>query len=246
MTRFASNLTLVLLSTALLHCSKSRPLPLRRRNQLRQQHPGARSDDRVDVAGERHDDGHRRTDHSASSRTDRPERAAALESAESRRCSISRNSAEVDQGKVAQTKAKNPRVKKFAAMMVTDHGKGKEKLKKLDLKPAESPLSVQLRRGDRRRALDLESTPAADFDTKYIDAQVEGHKKVLAAINEKLIPAATDPELKGALGRDAEDRRRAPHRGGSDSRASSRRRARDRVGSSCADETVGVERHAAA
>jgi putative membrane protein len=109
------------------------------------------------------------------------------------------NSAEVEQGKVAQGKAKNARVKKFAAMMVADHGKGKEKLKKLDLKPAESPFSVELKGENESVLSTLKGTSAADFDTKYIDSQVEGHKKVLAAINEKLIPAAADPKLKDLL-----------------------------------------------
>jgi putative membrane protein len=109
------------------------------------------------------------------------------------------NSAEIEQAKVAQSKSKNTRVKKFADMMVSHHGKAKEKTKKLDLKPAESPLAVQLKGESENMLSTLKSTPPADFDSKYIDAQVDAHKKVLSTINEQLIPAATDPELKKLL-----------------------------------------------
>ena len=39
------------------------------------------------------------------------------------------NTAEIDQAKIAQKNAKNQRVKKFAAMMITDHTQAKQKQK---------------------------------------------------------------------------------------------------------------------
>ena len=46
---------------------------------------------------------------------------------------------------------------------------------------------------------ELKSAPAADFDRDYIGAQVEGHKKLLSALDEQLIPSARDSELKTML-----------------------------------------------
>lgn len=109
------------------------------------------------------------------------------------------NGAEVDQAKIAQRKAKNARVKKFAAMMLSDHGKAKQKATKLGLEPAESPLSTELTSESQTMLTTLEGTAPADFDRKYIDSQVEVHKKVLSTVNERLLPAASDPKLKALL-----------------------------------------------
>jgi len=113
------------------------------------------------------------------------------------------NAAEVDQAKVAQTKAKNPKVKNFAAKMIAHHGKAKEKGNKLSAKlgvqPAESAMSNQLRTDADAMLSSLKSEPAADFDRVYMNGQVEEHRKVLSTLDEKLIVNARDPELKALL-----------------------------------------------
>jgi len=59
------------------------------------------------------------------------------------------NTAEIEQGKLAQTKAKAPAVKKFAAMMVKHHTEAKNEqaklFKQLSLTPTQSQLSTQLK-----------------------------------------------------------------------------------------------------
>jgi putative membrane protein len=109
------------------------------------------------------------------------------------------NTAEVDQAKIAQRKAKNARVKKFAAMMVSDHNKAKQKATKLGVEPAESTLSTELTAESQSMLSALEGAAPADFDRKYIDSQVDAHKKVLSTVNERLLPAASDPKLKSLL-----------------------------------------------
>ncbi len=109
------------------------------------------------------------------------------------------NTAEIEQAKVAESKSKNADVKKFAAMMIKHHGEAKAKQAKLKLQPADSSDSTALKT-DASTTLDtLKKSPAKDFDKAYIDAQVDGHQKVLDAINQKLLPNVKSPELKAYL-----------------------------------------------
>jgi putative membrane protein len=113
------------------------------------------------------------------------------------------NKGEVEQGKVAQKRAKNARVKKFATMMVTDHGKALKEHEKLvsqaGLTPDESTLSTQLAADSERSLTALNQAEAASFDRTYIDTQVDVHSKVLDAIDTQLIPNAKNEQLKAEL-----------------------------------------------
>jgi putative membrane protein len=113
------------------------------------------------------------------------------------------NTAEVDQGKLAATKAKDPKVKKFGAMMATDHGevatKHAELLKKTKLMPVENATSTMLA-SDASKLMDsLKAATGADFDKTYIDAQVKEHMTLLEMLDTKLIPNAKNPDLKSEL-----------------------------------------------
>jgi putative membrane protein len=113
------------------------------------------------------------------------------------------NDAEVAQAKIAQKNAKNPRVKKFAAMMIKDHTQAKQKQKKLlgkiDITAAESSMSTQLASDSQQKLEDLKAVKGADFDRAYMDAQVDAHQKVLDAFDNQLIPQAENAEFKALL-----------------------------------------------
>jgi len=113
------------------------------------------------------------------------------------------NRGEVEQGKLAQSRATHPRVKKFAAMMVSDHGKAdKESQKlvtKLSLQPAESALSNQLASDSAKQLSALQATDTSSFDRVYMSSQVDVHAKVLDALDTQLIPNAKNEELKAQL-----------------------------------------------
>ncbi len=127
---------------------------------------------------------------------------APLEDAQIAAISDAANSGEVDQAKLAQTKAKNPRVKKFAQMMIQHHGQAKsdqDKLvKKLKLSPVENDVSGQLRE-ESLAQISLLQGEAQNFDRVYIHAQVEAHQKVLDLLDKTLIPSTKDPELLALL-----------------------------------------------
>lgn len=114
------------------------------------------------------------------------------------------NSAEVEQGKLAQTKAKSPEVKKFAAMMVKHHTEAKNEqaklFKELSLTPAQSQQGSLLKDDTDQALSSLRSVDGKDFDVAYMNSQVEAHEKVLATIDRDLLPAAqSEPKLAQSL-----------------------------------------------
>jgi putative membrane protein len=105
------------------------------------------------------------------------------------------NSAEIALGKLAQTKSQEPHVTSFAAMMIEHHGKAKRDQAKLRLSEAESPLSRQLKEEAQAKLGELEQKKGREFDLAYLDAQVAGQQKVLAALEQDLLPNAKDERL---------------------------------------------------
>lgn len=113
------------------------------------------------------------------------------------------NTAEIDQAKLAQKKAKNAKVKKFAAMMIADHTKAKNKgdalVKKLKITPAESATASMVKTDSDRAIESLKNAAAGDFDKAYIEGQIEAHKKVLEAFDKQVLPNVQNADLKKDL-----------------------------------------------
>jgi len=109
------------------------------------------------------------------------------------------NSAEIDQGRLAREKAKDPRVRDFAAMMVDHHGEAQRDQQKLKLEPSASADSKRMQ-GDAEAALkDLKQKSGKEFDRAYLQLQIEEHRKVLSALNDQLLPSAKDRKLEAYL-----------------------------------------------
>lgn len=83
--------------------------------------------------------------------------------------------AEVELSKVAQSKATNPEVKKFADMMVADHTKANAELKAAAAKQ-NVILPTDLSGAHRSLLTDLNEAAGADFDRTYVDAMVDAHE----------------------------------------------------------------------
>jgi putative membrane protein len=109
------------------------------------------------------------------------------------------NTAEIAQAKLAEQKAKDPRVKRFASMMVKHHTEAKDKQAKLNLQIASSPISMDLEKGAANTLSTLTSASASSFDAGYMNAQVDEHQKVLDIINHDLLPNVKGKELKAYL-----------------------------------------------
>lgn len=113
------------------------------------------------------------------------------------------NTAEIEQGKLAQTKAKAASVKKFAAMMVKHHTEAKNEqaklVKELSLTPTQSQEATLLK-SDADKALgSLRGASGASFDLAYIESQVSEHQKLLDTLDQQLIPSAQSEKVSSAL-----------------------------------------------
>lgn len=113
------------------------------------------------------------------------------------------NSAEIDQAKLAQTKAKTPSVKRFANMMIKDHTEAKnaqaKMYKSLNLTAADSDRATGLRDGAAKTLAQLRAEDGIQFDMAYIDSQIAQHQQVLDILDHDLIPAAADQVMMDGL-----------------------------------------------
>lgn len=114
------------------------------------------------------------------------------------------NQGEIEEAKIAQHKATNPAVKKFAALMIADHTKmdadGKALASKLAITPDTSKSDVTDLMKDGQKAIkDLNDKKSGkDFDEDYMGKQVDTHQKVLDKLNDAS-QSAKAPALKTAV-----------------------------------------------
>ena len=113
------------------------------------------------------------------------------------------NIAEMDQARVAEKKAQNARVKRFASMMLKDHGeadaKGNDVAKKTRASLTPSDVSNRLESAAKQNSAMIAAEKANDFDRTYMDAQVKEHRAVLEAIDRELLPSCKAGEVKELL-----------------------------------------------
>jgi len=114
------------------------------------------------------------------------------------------NKGEVDQGRLAETKATIPAVKAFARQMVADH---RAMLKEVQAFATKQNIVPDTTKGDvadltkdvRDGLNDLTTKPAsADWDANYMDKQIGAHKAVLEKLQDAE-KATTNPQLKDML-----------------------------------------------
>jgi putative membrane protein len=125
--------------------------------------------------------------------------STALDDAQIAQITNNANTAEIEQGKLAQGRAKDSRVKQFADRMVKHHTEAKDKQAKLKLNTAASDLSTKLERDAEKTLSDLKGASASSFDADYMAAQVTEHQDVLDTIDNKLLPNAKNDDLKAYL-----------------------------------------------
>ena len=114
------------------------------------------------------------------------------------------DTAEINQGRLALTRATDPRVREYAQHMIDQHSQAKQKGSQLatanDVAPEPSALASQLESKAAQMMTSFESAKPAAFDTTYMNAQITQHKDVLEVIDSQLMPAAKSPELSAHLG----------------------------------------------
>ena len=100
---------------------------------------------------------------------------------------------EVELGKAAATRSQNAEVKKFAAMMVADHGKANQELMALAKnKNVTLPADASAKKSDMDKVTGLKG---ADFDREYVDMMVDDHETDVTDF-ERQANNGSDPEVK--------------------------------------------------
>lgn len=101
---------------------------------------------------------------------------------------------EVEMGKLAASKATNPRIKEFAAMMVADHTKAGEELGKIAA-VKNITLPVSLGTDATKHIEKLGEKSGSDFDKAYMDMMLDDHKNDVKKF-EDAAKDCKDTELK--------------------------------------------------
>lgn len=105
--------------------------------------------------------------------------------------------------KQALQKSKNKDVVAFAKDMERDHAAVNDKalalVKKLKVTPQDNDTSKALLKQATAKRDELAKLSGAAFDKAYIDNEVAYHKTVDGALENTLIPSASNPELKDLL-----------------------------------------------
>jgi putative membrane protein len=133
----------------------------------------------------------------------RPAAIAAVTDAQIAAIVVAANTVDAEAGKLAQSKAKDKRVKEFANNMVRDHTAVNQAavalVTKLGVTPEENDTSRGLLASGVQNRAALSKLKGKAFDKAYIDNEVAYHKLVIGAIDNTLIPDAQNAELKATL-----------------------------------------------
>jgi len=113
------------------------------------------------------------------------------------------NDTDIQNGQLALTKTKDKDVKAFANDMITAHTalnkQGGDLVAKLGVTPTDNPTSTSLKMGGESTRETLKGLTGAEFDKAYINSEVDLHQTVLDQLDNTLIPAAQNAELKALL-----------------------------------------------
>ncbi len=110
---------------------------------------------------------------------------------------------DIQAAKLALKKSKNKDVRAFATDMEKDHKAVNDQalalLKKLEVTPEDNDTSKALSKQAADKRAELAKLNGAAFDKAYIDSEVAYHKTVNDALQNTLIPSASNQELKDLL-----------------------------------------------
>jgi putative membrane protein len=116
---------------------------------------------------------------------------------------VAANTADIDNGKEAQSKSKNADVKMLGRQMVNDHSASNRQAdslaKSLSLNPQESETSRGMKAQQDSIRGEIKKLNGAAYDKAYVDNEVTFHETVLNALDQTLIPNAQNAQLKDLL-----------------------------------------------
>jgi putative membrane protein len=116
---------------------------------------------------------------------------------------VTANQVDIDAGKLAAKTSHTKDVRDFAKLMITDHtGVNKSAVAlvtKLKVTPEDNPTSQSLKAGGEENLKNLKTLKGAAFDKAYVDHEVAYHQQVLDAVDNVLLPNASNAELKALI-----------------------------------------------
>jgi len=132
-----------------------------------------------------------------------PAPSGALSDAQIAQVMATVDSGEIEQAKLAVSKATDARVRNFAQNMIDQHTQskleGQEVASQNGIAPTSSSDALQLQNDAKNTLEQLKQADAPSFDQAYMRAQVKQHQEVLALITNKLLPEAKTPALTDLL-----------------------------------------------
>lgn len=132
-----------------------------------------------------------------------PAPAPALDDAAIAHIAVTANTIDAELGDLALERSTNERVRAFAQTMVRDHRGVNEQAvalaTRLGVTPADNDVSRSLTSDAASARSRIEELSGAEFDRAYMEREVGYHEAVLAALDETLIPGATNAELRSLL-----------------------------------------------
>jgi putative membrane protein len=106
---------------------------------------------------------------------------------------------EVQAGKLAEQKAKNPRVKNFGKMMVTDHSKANAELKSV-CNSKKMAIPTEMMAEHKQHVDELKNKTGADFDNAYMEMMLKDHQEDVQAFKDAS-QGMTDNDIKAFAGK---------------------------------------------
>lgn len=114
------------------------------------------------------------------------------------------NSWDIETGKLAEKKGTTKDVREFGAMLVHDHTmvrqQGRDLAKKLGVTPT-PPKDFALAKDHADAMKRLRSAKGKDFDRAFLENEVQFHQAVINAVNQTLLPAIQNQQLKDLVTR---------------------------------------------
>lgn len=130
-------------------------------------------------------------------------RAASLNDAQIAHIAYTAGQIDIKAAELALQKSKNAEVRGFADNMVHDHEAVNEQalalVKKLNVTPEDNDTSKALVKQADENEAKLKKLSGAAFDKAYVDHEIAYHKAVDGALENTLIPEASNAELKDLL-----------------------------------------------
>ena len=127
----------------------------------------------------------------------------ALSDAEIIGVALAANQAVIDSGRFAEERSSNADVKSFAKRLTKTHSDAYAALKDLaasqKIMPQNSSLSDRVKVAEEKHLETLDRQRGILFDLDYANHEVEFHQKMIHTWDEKLIPSASNEELKRFL-----------------------------------------------